>query len=86
MKIMKVVYSQECSEHNWDGSGSRSYMGEDSWTVGETFKGEFIRGAVTSIEMGHYPWDNSLHIRVDGNKLAMTIPPHAVQRVYYGEE
>ncbi len=35
MKIMKVVYTKECSTSDWDGSNGRSYMGENSWSIGE---------------------------------------------------
>jgi len=80
MKIMKVVYAQEITERS--SSGSRSYMGEDSWSVGEAFKGEFIQGKVTEI---YRRQNGDVMIEVDA-RVAVTIAPHAVQRVYYGEE
>lgn len=87
MKIMKIVYMQECEQSDWDGSNSKKYMGEDSWQVGETLNGEFIRGIVSSIsedvDGGYAVWVTSQDGRL---RQAMYFPPHSVQRVYYGEE
>ena len=82
MKIMRVVYSAECEHSDWDGGNSRPYMGEEIWTVGEVFNGIFIKGKVTEI---YRRQNGDVMVEVDG-KVAMTISPHAVQRVYYGEE
>ena len=81
MKIMKVVYTEECGT-DWDGSNGRSYMGENSWSIGEKFNGEFIQGTITEI-LGERT--AGVQINVDG-KEALLIPLHAVQRIYYGEE
>ena len=82
MKIMRVVYSAECEHSDWDGGNSRPYMGEESWTVGEHYNGLFMQGSVTEI---YKRTDGSISVEV-GGKIAMTISPHAVQRVHYGEE
>ncbi len=87
MKVMEIVYSQECDESQWDGSGSRSYMGEKSWTVGEPFSGKFIQGKVTEFrDDGDGMID--MWVTVAENKIALAIsfPYHAVQRIYYGGE
>lgn len=76
MKIMKVVYTDD-----WDGSNGRSYRGENSWSIGEKFNGEFIQGTVTEI-LGE---QTGVQINVDG-EAALFIPLHAVQRIYYGVE
>lgn len=81
MQIVKVVYKKECSDSSWDGSNSRNYMGEDSWSVGETFNSDWIRGEVTNI---YRRFDDEVILEVDG-KRAMSIPYHAVLRLYYGE-
>ena len=81
MKIMEVVYSQEKSELR-SHDESASYMGEESWIVGEVFKGKFIQGKVTEI---YRRQNGDVMVEVD-RMVAMSIPPHAVQRVYYGEE
>lgn len=84
MKIMKVVYSQEKSEIRALDT-SASYMGEESWTVGENFNGEFIKGVVTDIHLYTSRGMEIVEIQV-GKQIAMLIPFHAVQRIYYGEE
>ena len=86
MKIMKVVYSQEkCELRNLDWSAS--YMGEGSWSVGENFNGEFVKGVVEAIsEDVELVGEISIWVKAgDSLVCAMTIPPHAVQRIYYGE-
>jgi len=87
MKIMKVVFTQECSLSDWDGGNSRSYMGEESWKVGEKFNGEFIKGVVEAISYDvELVREISIWVKAGDSLLcAMTIPPHAVQRIYYGE-
>ena len=85
MKIMKVVYTTDCSESAWSSAleayEDRYYMGEESWSVGEKFNGEFIQGEVTSIYLFE-----SRGVEIDVNKkCALFIPLHAVQRIYYGE-
>lgn len=85
MRIMKIVYMQEKSELR-SQEESASYMGEESWQVGEKFNGEFIKGEVHSIVES--PDGYSVWVLL-GNTLvreAMFIPLHAVQRIYYGEE
>ena len=81
MKIMKVVYTEECGT-DWDGSNGRSYMGENSWSIGEKFNGEFIQGTITEIFYGRM---TGVQINVDGEE-SLFIPLHAVQRIYYGVE
>ena len=76
MKIMKVVYSAEKQDIEW------SHMGEESWQVGENFNGEFVKGKVTGIYLYE---SRGVEVQV-GKSIAMYIPPHAVQRIYYGEE
>lgn len=79
MKIMKVVYSQENNEiRSFDVSAS--YMGEESWTVGENFNGEFVKGKVTDIYLYQ---SRGVELHVNG-VYALFIPLHAVQRIYYG--
>lgn len=57
-------------------------MGEESWTVGENFNGEFVKGVVTGIYL-----DESRGVEIDVNgQIAIFIPLHAVQRIYYGKE
>lgn len=87
MKIMMVVYMAECERSPWGGENSVAYMGEENWSVGDTFNGEFIQGRVHIIQQNE---DNSVSIFIlpeDGSplKLATWIAPHTVQRVYYGE-
>ena len=87
MKIMKVVYTEECSTSDWDGSNSRSYMGEESWSIGGKFNGEFVNGVVAEITQdGYSAIDIWVKTPTGALVMAMTIPPHAVQRIYYGEE
>lgn len=87
MKIMKVVYTQECTTSDWDGGNSRSYLGEERWSVGEKFNGEFIQGVVSAIsedvDGGYAVW-----VTTQDGKLvqAMFFPLHAVQRLFYGED
>lgn len=76
-KVMRVVYSVECFDSELEG-----YMGEGYLSLGEYFDGEFMQGKVTKL---HYTVDRSVTVEVD-NKVAMEISPHAVQRIYYGEE
>ena len=90
MKIMKVVYTAECSISDWDGGNSRRYMGEESWSIGQKFNGEFIQGEVSGIDYdqnSEYGGGVSIWVKRGGDFLvcAMTIPIHAVQRIYYGE-
>lgn len=87
MKIMKIVYMQECEHSDWDGGNPQKYMGEESWQVGEKFNGEFIQGVVYQF-IGDEHGSVDLWVeKPDGRiSMAMSIPPHAVQRVYYGEE
>lgn len=86
MKIMKVVYSAECEHSNWDGSNSQKYMGEESWQVGEKFSGEFVKGVVAEITQdGYSAIDIWVKTPTGAIVMAMTIPLHAVQRIYYGE-
>lgn len=86
MKIMKVVYSAESQNSKWSSAlrmyEEYTYMGEESWSVGEKFNGEFIQGIVTEIFYGRM---TGAQINVDGEE-ALFIPLHAVQRIYYGEE
>ena len=87
MKIMKVVYMTECSTSDWSGENRRNYMGEESWTVGEKFNGEFVKGVVAEITQdGYSAIDIWVKIPAGAIVMSMTIPPHAVQRIYYGEE
>ena len=86
MKIMKIVHMQEYESSSWDGSNSQMYMGEESWSVGENFNGEFVQGEVSLIvkeSEGYTIW-----LMKENGKVAeaMWIPLHAVQRIYYGEE
>lgn len=87
MKIMKVVYMQECEHSSWDGGNSQRYMGEESWRVGEKFNGEYIQGIVTSIAEDVVGGWFSVFVTTPERTLlqAMCIPVHAVQRIYYGE-
>ena len=75
MKIMKIVYMQECEHSDWDGGNSRPYMGEESWQVGEKFKGEFTQGSVTEI---YKRQNGDVMVEVDG-RIAMTIAPPPMQ-------
>ena len=73
MKIMELLYKE------WD-----EYR---RWQVGEQYT-KYVRGVVHSIQLNE---DGSVTLFVlpdDGSpaKIATWFPPHAVQRVYYGEE
>lgn len=88
MRIMKIVYSQEKSELR-SQEESASYMGEESWQVGEKFNGEFIQGRITSITDGTRDYGYTVWVMPYSKEYqvgALLIPIHVVQRVYYGEE
>lgn len=58
------------------------YNGEENfWYVGDTFKGEQIKGQVTRITLSLDVFA-SVDIWV-GKDLAMTIPIHRVNRIYW---
>lgn len=82
MRIHKVVYMEECSSSDWDGGNSYSYMGESNWILGDSFCGGVMKGTVTDI---YRRGDGEVLIEV-GGRTAMSIPSHAVQRLYYGED
>lgn len=81
MKIMKVVYMADCVQSSCDCGVSQRYMGEEAWKIGEVFTGEFMSGKVTEI---YRRQNGDVMVEVNGN-VAMTIPSHAVQRVYFGK-
>lgn len=73
--------NEDCVYSSWDGCNPQRYMGEETWQIGEKFAGEFMSGIVTDI---YGSIDENLYIEVDG-KIALSIPNHAIQRIYYGE-
>lgn len=96
MKIMRVVYLEESVDSDWDGGNARHYMGEEGWAVGEYYNGEYIQGNVSSIVLDPSGWiyvyvlPVGSKVEIDAGahytgKLAFSLSPHAVQRVYYGE-
>lgn len=78
MNIMKIVYIQEKNDI------SASYMGEESWQIGEYFSNEFLSGVVSYIaavsDGGYYIWVTT---KDEQEKQALWIAPHSVQRVYF---
>ena len=90
MKIMKVVYSAKCQNSEWSSASGMyeeyNYLGEESWSIGENFNGEFVQGVVDEITQdGYSAIDIWVKTPTGALVMAMTIPPHAVQRIYYGE-
>lgn len=86
MRIMKVVYSQEQYEPTVSGY-VRSYMGEASWAIGETFNSEYLHGTVEKLVYAD-EGDVQIWILPSDTKnlvLAMILTPHVVHRIYYGE-
>lgn len=85
MSIMKIVYIQEKNELRGDGI-SESYMGEESWQIGEYFGNEFLSGVVSDItgnyDDGYYIWVTTKN---EQEVQALWIAPHSVQRVYFGK-
>lgn len=81
MRIMRAVYKKECEAFDYGGGKSQMYMGEDFWSIGDTFNGEYIKGTVTNLVMGN---GVGIMVEVDG-ELAMWIAPHDVCRLYYGK-
>lgn len=91
MKIMKVIYSAKCHNSEWSSASEmyeeQDYMGEQDWAVGENFNGEFVKGVVAEITQdGYSAIDIWVKTPTGALVIAMTIPLHAVQRIYYGEE
>jgi len=74
--IKRVVYECEQSESNWDGSDSRSYMGESWIVVGTTTD----VGQVSSIMLTD---TGAAMVRVEGNLLWMVIPAHKICRWFF---
>jgi hypothetical protein len=93
MSIACVVYSAECKDSQWSSAlgayEDRYYMGEREWEIGDRYNKYGLEGTVAAIVQNED--DNSVSIWIQepnqvGITEAMTLPAHAVQRLYYGDE
>lgn len=81
--IAKVVYMGECS-NTYEGGRNRGYMGEYKMEVGDGYRACGVIGIVHEISADKSSSSINIFVRREETiVLAMSIPLHAVHRIYY---